>query len=107
MSACCGLLSLTEAVCCGVQVDLTDIGFAYPTRSDIVALQDVTFKLEPGKLVALVGLSGSGKSTLVALLQRLYDPNSGQVWQSSLNLSALLALNKILLRTQASSSSSC
>ncbi|KAA6417134.1 MAG: ABC transporter B family member chloroplastic-like [Trebouxia sp. A1-2] len=61
------------------KVDLTNIGFAYPTRSDIVALQDVTFKLEPGKLVALVGLSGSGKSTLVALLQRLYDPNSGQV----------------------------
>ncbi len=70
---------LAEAMCCGVQVDLTNIGFAYPTRSDIVALEDVTFKLEPGKLVALVGLSGSGKSTLVALLQRLYDPNSGQV----------------------------
>ena len=70
---------LAEAVRCPVQVDLTNIGFAYPTRSDIVALQDVTFKLEPGKLVALVGLSGSGKSTLVALLQRLYDPNSGQV----------------------------
>jgi len=70
---------LAEAMCCGVQVDLTNIGCAYPARSDIVALEDVTFKLEPGKLVALVGLSGSGKSTLVALLQRLYDPNSGQV----------------------------
>ena len=44
-----------------------------------MALEDVTLKLEPGKLVALVGLSGSGKSTLVALLQRLYDPGSGQV----------------------------
>jgi len=89
---------LAEAVCCGVQVDLTNIGFAYPTRSDIVALQDVTFKLEPGKLVALVGLSGSGKSTLVALLQRLYDPNSGQVRQSSVNLSAQLICNKLLLK---------
>lgn len=65
--------------CCAVQVELSNISFRYPTRSDIVALQDVTLKLEPGKLVALVGLSGSGKSTLVALLQRLYDPNSGQV----------------------------
>lgn len=35
--------------------------------------------LQPGRLVALVGLSGSGKSTLVALLQRLYDANSGKV----------------------------
>lgn len=62
-----------------LQVDLSNISFRYPTRRDIVALEDVTLKLEPGKLVALVGLSGSGKSTLVALLQRLYDPGSGQV----------------------------
>lgn len=62
-----------------VQVDLSHISFRYPTRRDVVALEDVTLKLEPGKLVALVGLSGSGKSTLVALLQRLYDPGSGQV----------------------------
>lgn len=44
-----------------------------------MALEDVTLTLEPGKLVAVVGLSGSGKSTLVALLQRLYDADSGQV----------------------------
>ena len=62
-----------------MQVELSNINFRYPTRKDIVALEDVTLKLEPGKLVALVGLSGSGKSTLVALLQRLYDPDSGQV----------------------------
>lgn len=65
--------------CCALQVELSNIHFRYPTRKDIVALEDVTLKLEPGKLVALVGLSGSGKSTLVALLQRLYDPDSGQV----------------------------
>ena len=69
---------------CFVQVDLDHIRFRYPTRTDIVALDDVTLRLEPGKLVALVGLSGSGKSTLVALLQRLYDPGSGQVTCSSL-----------------------
>ena len=62
-----------------VQVELSNIGFRYPSRSDTVALEDVSLELQPGKLVALVGLSGSGKSTLVALLQRLYDPNYGQV----------------------------
>lgn len=35
--------------------------------------------MEPGKLLALVGLSGSGKSTLVAMLERLYDPDDGEV----------------------------
>ena len=77
MSAAVRVLSL--------QVDLSNISFRYPTRRDIVALEDVTLKLEPGKLVALVGLSGSGKSTLVALLQRLYDPGSGQVRTAALS----------------------
>ena len=45
----------------------------------MVALDNINLSLEPGQLVALVGLSGSGKSTLVALLQRLYDPTGGQV----------------------------
>jgi ABC-type multidrug transport system fused ATPase/permease subunit len=43
----------------------------------------VSLTLQPGRLVALVGLSGSGKSTLVALLQRLYDANSGSVGHAS------------------------
>lgn len=70
-----------------MQVELSNISFRYPTRRDIVALEDVTLTLEPGKLVAVVGLSGSGKSTLVALLQRLYDPDSGQVCTSALSAS--------------------
>lgn len=70
-----------------MQVELSNVSFRYPTRRDIVALEDVTLTLEPGKLVAVVGLSGSGKSTLVALLQRLYDPDSGQVCYIALSAS--------------------
>ena len=64
----CPVSSLTTAAPC-----------RYPTRPDVVALDNINLSLEPGQLVALVGLSGSGKSTLVALLQRLYDPTGGQV----------------------------
>lgn len=64
---------------CSMQVKFTDIGFRYPTRPDIVALEGVSLELAPGRLTAMVGLSGSGKSTMVALLQRLYDPLQGQV----------------------------
>ena len=41
------------------------------------ALDDITFSVKPGQLVALVGPSGAGKTTLTYLIPRLYDPPSG------------------------------
>lgn len=67
-----------------LQVSFRDVGFRYPTRPDVVALEGVSLDLPPGKLTAMVGLSGSGKSTMVALLQRLYDPLQGQVGSAPL-----------------------
>jgi ATP-binding cassette subfamily B protein len=43
------------------------------------ALEDVSFEIQPGQLVALVGPSGAGKTTITYLLPRLYDPTSGRI----------------------------
>jgi ATP-binding cassette, subfamily B, beta-glucan exporter len=60
------------------EVRFEDVSFTYPTTGEPV-LSGVSFKAKPGMCVALVGQTGAGKSTAMALLQRLWDPTSGQI----------------------------
>lgn len=56
-----------------------NVRFAYPTRPDHLAVDDVSFAVKAGEKVAVVGPSGAGKSTLFHLLLRFYDPASGVI----------------------------
>lgn len=60
-------------------VEYRQVNFSYPTRKDIEVLKDVSFSIEPGQKIALVGASGSGKSTIVQLLLRFYELDQGQI----------------------------
>ncbi|OWM76106.1 hypothetical protein CDL15_Pgr009752 [Punica granatum] len=61
------------------RIEFVDVSFHYPSREMVPVLQHVNLSINPGEVVAIVGLSGSGKSTLVSLLLRLYEPTYGQV----------------------------
>jgi ATP-binding cassette subfamily B multidrug efflux pump len=64
----------------GREVAFERVWFRYPGAADRGwALQDVSFRVEPGRSLAIVGATGSGKSTLVDLLVRTYDPDRGAV----------------------------
>jgi ATP-binding cassette subfamily B protein len=60
------------------------VSFAY--ESDDPVLNDLTFKLQPGKVLGLLGRTGSGKTTLTRLVFRLYDPTSGRIMLDGANL---------------------
>jgi ATP-binding cassette subfamily B protein len=64
-------------------LDVRRVGFAY---EDTPVLHDVTFSVDAGRTIALVGPTGSGKSTLTTLLVRLVDPASGEVLLDGVDL---------------------
>ncbi|KAJ5306401.1 ABC transporter sequence [Penicillium antarcticum] len=78
-------------------LDFENVSFAYPTRADAKVLKGFSLHIPAGKTTALVGASGSGKSTIIGLLERWYNPLSGQV---KLDGQAIDALNLKWLRQQ-------
>ncbi|XP_043995141.1 antigen peptide transporter 2-like isoform X2 [Gambusia affinis] len=61
------------------RINYCGLNFAYPSNPGKTVLQDFSLELKPGQVSALVGPSGEGKSTCVSLLQRLYEPQDGEI----------------------------
>ncbi|KAI0830713.1 P-loop containing nucleoside triphosphate hydrolase protein [Trametes gibbosa] len=64
----------------GGRIEFKDVHFRYPTRPDVPVLRGLNITVEPGTYVALVGASGCGKSTTVQLIERFYEPRSGDIY---------------------------
>ncbi|KAG2027540.1 hypothetical protein GB937_001286 [Aspergillus fischeri] len=70
-------------------IEIQSIGFSYPTRPDIKVLDDFSLTIPAGKVTALVGASGSGKSTIIGLLERWYNPVTGDIKLDGVSLKEL------------------
>ena len=59
------------------EIQIKNVHFAYPTNRAVPILQGVSFELEPGNSLAIVGETGCGKSTIIQLIQGFYYPDHG------------------------------
>jgi len=70
-------------------IEFNKVNFSYPSRPDAPALKNINLMIPNGKTVALVGPSGAGKTTMFELLQRFYDPQSGEVKLKNSNITQI------------------
>jgi len=68
-------------------VEFKDVWFAYNAEDYI--LKDISFKVNAGETVAIVGATGAGKSSIINLLNRFYDVNKGEILVDGVNLNAI------------------
>ena len=68
------------------RVAFEGVGFRYPSRPEVSALDGFSLRVEPGETVALVGPSGAGKTTVFQMLLRFYDPAAGRVLLDGVDL---------------------
>ena len=70
------------------RIEYRQVGFRYPA-SNAPVLDDVSFRIEPGEILALVGASGSGKTTAANLLPRFYMADAGEILLDGMNINTL------------------
>lgn len=67
-------------------IEFKNVSFAYPESDGQCVLEDISFKVNPGETLAVIGATGSGKSSLVHLIPRFYDVTEGEVLVDGINV---------------------
>lgn len=74
------------------KIEFSNVSFSYPNCTS-KALDNVSFVIEPGDRIALVGENGAGKTTIIKLLLRLYDPQSGTIFINGVDVKKIKISN--------------
>ena len=67
-------------------IEFKNVSFAYPGSDGQNVLENISFRVQPGETLAVIGATGSGKSTLVHLIPRFYDTTEGEVLVDGINV---------------------
>ena len=67
------------------QIEFRNVSFRYPKSKNLV-LDNISFKIEKGSSIAIVGRNGAGKSTIIKLLARFYDVSEGEILINNVNI---------------------
>ena len=67
-------------------IEFKNVSFAYPESDGQCVLEDISFRVNPGETLAIIGATGSGKSSLVHLIPRFYDATAGEVLVDGINV---------------------
>ncbi len=78
-------LSMPEIDRQSLRISFENVSFTYPGAEHPI-LEAVSFTIEPGEKIGIVGLNGSGKTTLIKLLCRLYDPTDGRITLNGIDI---------------------
>ena len=68
------------------KIEFRNVKFRYYKNNEEEVLNDISFTIEPGKTVGIIGSTGSGKTTLVSMIPRLYDVDDGEVLVDGINV---------------------
>ena len=67
-------------------IEFKNVSFAYPNTNGTSVLEDISFKIDSGETLAIIGATGSGKSSLIKLIPRFYDVDEGEVLVDGVNV---------------------
>lgn len=73
------------------KIEFKNVSFSYPNNREV--LKNISFTINPGESVALVGVNGAGKSTIIKLICRFYEVSSGQILVNGINIKKIKLAN--------------